>query len=81
MVRVGMVMGCHLVKLCREEYPLWSRLILWVMVEIALIRDDIQEVIDNAIVLKILTNGSLPLWVGMLITSLEVEGIGYPFEK
>lgn len=70
-VRVGVATGCHLAELCREEYPLWSRLILWVMAEIALIGADIQEVIGSAIALKILTNGALPLWAGVLITGLD----------
>ncbi|KAH9292956.1 hypothetical protein KI387_023700, partial [Taxus chinensis] len=69
--RLGVATGCHLAELCREEYPLWARLLLWLMTELALIGADIQEVIGSAIALKILTNGYLPLWSGVLITALD----------
>ncbi|GLJ15998.1 hypothetical protein SUGI_0264970 [Cryptomeria japonica] len=69
--RLGVATGCHLAEICREEYPLWARLVLWLMAEVALIGADIQEVIGSAIALSILTNGYLPLWAGVLITALD----------
>ncbi|KAF5791612.1 putative NRAMP family protein [Helianthus annuus] len=69
--RLGVATGRHLAELCREEYPYWAGKLLWVMAELALIGADIQEVIGSAIALKILTNGSLPLWAGVLITVLD----------
>ncbi|KAM7265918.1 hypothetical protein ACFE04_003601 [Oxalis oulophora] len=41
------------------------------MAELALIGSDIQEVIGSAIALKILSNGLLPLWAGVIITALD----------
>lgn len=69
--RLGVATGRHLAELCREEYPKWARLLLWVMSELALIGADIQEVIGSAIAIKILSNGVLPLWAGVLITAFD----------
>lgn len=69
--RLGVATGRHLAELCREEYPTWARLLLWIMAEVALIGADIQEVIGSAIAIKILSNGFLPLWAGVVITALD----------
>ncbi|KAK9049746.1 hypothetical protein SSX86_031285, partial [Deinandra increscens subsp. villosa] len=69
--RLGVATGRHLAELCREEYPNWAGKLLWIMAELALIGADIQEVIGSAIALKILTNGFLPLWAGVLITAFD----------
>lgn len=69
--RLGVATGRHLAELCRDEYPKWARMLLWVMAELALIGADIQEVIGSAIAIKILSNGFLPLWAGVIITALD----------
>lgn len=69
--RLGVATGRHLAELCREEYPKWAGILLWLMAELALIGSDIQEVIGSAIALKILTNGVLPLWAGVVITAFD----------
>ncbi|XP_044502473.1 metal transporter Nramp3-like [Mangifera indica] len=69
--RLGVATGKHLAELCREEYPTWARMVLWVMAELALIGADIQEVIGSAIAIQILSNGVLPLWSGVVITALD----------
>ncbi|KAK4749423.1 hypothetical protein SAY87_026872 [Trapa incisa] len=69
--RLGVATGRHLAELCREEYPRWARNTLWVMAELALIGADIQEVIGSAIAIKILSNGVLPLWFGVVITAAD----------
>ena len=69
--RLGVATGRHLAELCRVEYPTWARMLLWVMAEVALIGADIQEVIGSAIAIKILSNGLLPLWAGVVITALD----------
>lgn len=40
--RIGVVTGKHLAEICYEEYPKPVRLILWIMVEIAIIGSDMQ---------------------------------------
>ncbi|XAR57747.1 hypothetical protein NMG60_11025999 [Bertholletia excelsa] len=69
--RLGVATGRHLAELCRDEYPKWARLILWLMAEVALIGADIQEVIGSAIAIKILSNGAVPLWAGVIITACD----------
>ncbi|XP_074296546.1 metal transporter Nramp3.2-like [Silene latifolia] len=69
--RLGVATGRHLAEHCRDEYPNWARLLLWVMAELALIGSDIQEVIGSAIAINILSRGVLPLWSGVLITALD----------
>ncbi|KAL5753080.1 hypothetical protein ACOSP7_023251 [Xanthoceras sorbifolium] len=69
--RLGVATGRHLAELCRDEYPKWARMVLWVMAELALIGADIQEVIGSAIAIKILSNGVVPLWAGVVITGLD----------
>ncbi|PKA49773.1 Metal transporter Nramp2 [Apostasia shenzhenica] len=69
--RLGVVTGRHLAEICREEYPLWSGLVLWIMAELALIGADIQEVIGSAIAIKILSGGIIPLWTGVIITAFD----------
>ncbi|KAI6188573.1 hypothetical protein M3Y98_00369100 [Aphelenchoides besseyi] len=54
--RVGVVCGYHMAE------------VLWVMVEIAIIASDMQEVIGTAIALYLLSNQAIPLWAGVLIT-------------
>ncbi|XP_028772598.1 metal transporter Nramp2 isoform X2 [Neltuma alba] len=69
--RIGVATGRDLAELCKEEYPKWARLVLWLMAEIALIGADIQEVIGSAIAIQILSHGVLPLWAGVLITASD----------
>lgn len=40
--RVGVVTGKHLAEVCYENYPKPARIILWLMVEIAIIGSDMQ---------------------------------------
>ncbi|CAM6083362.1 unnamed protein product [Calypogeia fissa] len=69
--RLGVATGCHMAELCREEYPPWARYLLWLMTEVAIIGADIQEVIGSAIAFRILSNGYIPLWAGVLITGVD----------
>ncbi|CAL5187834.1 unnamed protein product [Lathyrus oleraceus] len=69
--RLGVATGRHLAELCREEYPTWARIVLWLMTEVALIGSDIQEVIGSAIAIRILSNATVPLWAGVVITALD----------
>ena len=77
--RIGVATGRDLAELCREEYPLWARIVLWLMTEVAIIGADIQEVIGSAIALRILSLGYIPLWGGVLITGVDGYAYFYPF--
>ncbi|CAM9921466.1 unnamed protein product, partial [Pylaiella littoralis] len=67
--RLGVVTGTHLADVCRTHYNRPAALLLWVMMEIAIIGSDIQEVLGSAIGLQILFG--IPLWVGCLLTALD----------
>ncbi|MCJ8750174.1 hypothetical protein PDJAM_G00259510 [Pangasius djambal] len=69
--RLGVVTGMHLAEVCHRQYPTVPRIILWLMVELAIIGSDMQEVIGCAIALNLLSAGRIPLWAGVLITIVD----------
>ncbi|XP_072927290.1 natural resistance-associated macrophage protein 2-like [Hemitrygon akajei] len=66
--RLGAVTGMQLAEVCRRKYPKFPRILLWLMVELAIIGSDMQEVIGSAIALNLLSVGRIPLWGGVIIT-------------
>lgn len=56
--RLGVVTGLHLAEVCHRQYPRVPRIILWLMVELAIIGVDMQEVIGSAIAINLLSSGS-----------------------
>ncbi|XP_035242767.1 natural resistance-associated macrophage protein 2 isoform X1 [Anguilla anguilla] len=69
--RLGVVTGMHLAEVCNRQYPTIPRIILWLMVEMAIIGSDMQEVIGCAIAFNLLSMGRIPLWAGVLITIFD----------
>eukprot|EP00038_Savillea_parva_P031937 m.92052 g.92052 ORF g.92052 m.92052 type:complete len:563 (+) comp9942_c1_seq1:3261-4949(+) len=69
--RLGVVSGLNMAQMARRKYSPLSRYILWVMMEIAVITSDIQEVIGSAIAIFILSNHKVPLYAGVLITGAD----------
>ncbi len=57
--RLGVVTGKHLAVVCRDGYPRAVSTVLWVMMELAIIGSDIQEVSELCIGAGV---GSFPLW-------------------
>ncbi|XP_041257220.1 natural resistance-associated macrophage protein 2-like isoform X4 [Onychostruthus taczanowskii] len=66
--RLGVVTGLHLAEVCHRQYHKVPRILLWLMVELAIIGSDMQEVIGSAIAINLLSMGRIPLWGGVLIT-------------
>ncbi|XP_056130028.1 natural resistance-associated macrophage protein 2-like isoform X2 [Lampris incognitus] len=66
--RLGVVTGMHLAEVCNRQYHTVPRIILWLMMELAIIGSDMQEVIGCAIAFNLLSSGRIPLWGGVLIT-------------
>ncbi|CAL1541388.1 unnamed protein product [Lymnaea stagnalis] len=66
--RLGVVTGQHLAEVCYQQYKTVPRTILWIMVEIAIIGSDMQEVIGTAIAFYLLSAGKIPLYAGVIIT-------------
>ncbi|XP_077369359.1 natural resistance-associated macrophage protein 2-like isoform X2 [Festucalex cinctus] len=69
--RLGVVTGMHLAQVCHHHYRTVPRIILWLMVELAIIGSDMQEVIGCAIAFSLLSSGRIPLWGGVLITIID----------
>ena len=69
--RLGVVSGKNLAEVCQEKYPRFPRYVLWLMVEIAIIGSDMQEVIGTAIALYLLSLRHIPLWAGVLVTVVD----------
>ncbi|XP_042747325.1 natural resistance-associated macrophage protein 1 [Lagopus leucura] len=67
-IRLGVVTGKDLAEICYLYYPTVPRVLLWLMMEIAIIGSDMQEVIGTAIAFSLLSAGRIPLWGGVLIT-------------
>ncbi|XP_066149659.1 protein Malvolio-like isoform X2 [Euwallacea fornicatus] len=69
--RLGVVTGLHMAELCYYQYQKIPRILLWLMMEIAIIGSDMQEVIGTAIALYMLSNRKFPIWGGVLVTILD----------
>ncbi|XP_066487798.1 natural resistance-associated macrophage protein 1 isoform X2 [Tiliqua scincoides] len=70
-IRLGVTTGKDLGEICHHYYPKVPRVLLWIMIEIAIIGSDMQEVIGTAIAFKLLSAGRIPLWGGVLITIVD----------
>jgi len=69
--RIGIVSGKHLAEVCQEHLLPIPNFLLWVMVEIAVIGSDMQEVIGTSLALYLLTDGWLKIPWGCLITIID----------
>ncbi|MCL7052311.1 hypothetical protein MKW94_024744 [Papaver nudicaule] len=66
---LGVTTGKHLAEICKAEYPVFVKICLWLLAELAVIAADIPEVIGTAFALNILFG--IPVWGGVLITGLS----------
>ncbi|XP_054751455.2 natural resistance-associated macrophage protein 2-like [Lytechinus pictus] len=65
------IIGYHLAQVCYREYPTVPRIALWIMIEIAIIGSDIQEVVGSAVAINLLSNNKIPIYAGCLITGVD----------
>lgn len=56
-------------QVCKEQYGRKTSLALWVLIELAIIGCDLQEIVGSAIAFQILFG--FPLWLGCLITFVD----------
>jgi len=70
-VRLGATTGLHLAQVCHKEYGTVSRYFLWIMIEIAIICSDIQQVIGSALAINILSHNYISISVAILITAAD----------
>src|SRR3954449_11463982 len=65
--RLGVGAGRDLAQACRDSFPRWVSMPLWLSAEIAITATDLAEVIGTAIGLNLLFN--IPLGIGVIITA------------
>lgn len=68
--RLAVATGRDLAQACRDAFPRWMSLPLWVFAELAIIATDLAEVIGTAIGLNLLFG--IPLEIGIFITAADV---------
>ena len=62
--------GRDLAQACRDAFPRWVSVPLWLLAELAIIATDLAEVIGTAIGLNLVFG--IPLEIGVVITALDV---------
>jgi manganese transport protein len=67
--RLGIATGRDLAQACRDGFPRWVGVVLWLACEAAIIACDLAEVIGTAIALNLLFG--IPLLYGAMITALD----------
>jgi manganese transport protein len=68
--RLGVGAGRDLAQACRDSFPRWMSVPLWLSAEVAITATDLAEVIGTAIGLNLLLG--IPLWLGVILTALDV---------
>src|SRR6478609_5628245 len=68
--RLGVGAGRDLAQACRDAFPRWVSMPLWLSAEIAITATDLAEVIGTAIGLNLLFH--IPLGIGVIITAADV---------
>ena len=68
--RLAIASGRDLAQACRDAFPSFVAIPLWLSAELAIIATDIAEVIGTAIGLNLLLG--IPLEIGVIITALDV---------
>ena len=79
--KLGIATGKNLAQHCRDAYPRWVSITLWVMMEIVAMATDLAEFLGAAVGLQLLFG--VPLWLGGILTAaatfliLGVERFGF----
>jgi manganese transport protein len=68
--RLGVVTGKDLAQCCRDWYPRWSRVPMWLLAEVAIGACDLAEVLGSAVALNLLFH--IPLLWAVIITATDV---------
>jgi manganese transport protein len=69
-IRLGVGAGRDLAQACRDSFPRWISIPLWLSAEVAITATDLAEVIGTAIGLNLLFR--IPLEIGVIITAADV---------
>jgi manganese transport protein len=79
--KLGIATGTNLAEHCREQYPRWLTLLMWVIMELVAMATDLAEFLGAAIGFNLLFG--IPLWLAGLLTAaatfiiLSLEHYGF----
>lgn len=73
--RLGLCTGRDLASHLGERYNKGTSVLLWMLIEIAIIAADIQETVGCALAISMLTDGRVPLWAGCVLVSVTAFGL------
>jgi len=80
-LKLGIVTGKDLAKLCSEQYPRPTALVMWAFAELSIIACDVAEVLGCALAFKLILGVSLPVAIGITaldtILVLGLKGAGF----
>lgn len=66
--KLGIATGKNLAELCREHFPHWAVVGLWVLMELVAMATDLAEFLGAAIGFNLLLN--IPLWLAGILTGI-----------
>ena len=69
-LRLGVAAGRDLAQACRDAFPRWFNIPMWLLAEAAIVATDLAEVIGTAIGLNLVFG--IPLEIGVVLTALDV---------
>lgn len=65
--KLGIATGKNLAEQCREHYPHWLTILMWVLMELVAIATDLAEFLGAALGFNLLLG--IPLWIAGLLTA------------
>lgn len=71
--KLGIVTGCNLAEMCRQQFPRRAVYVMWGVSEVAAMATDLAEFLGGAIGLALLFK--MPLMAGMAVTAVVTYGI------
>lgn len=71
--KLGIATGKTLSEVCRDNYPRWASITLWVTAELAAMATDLAEFLGGAVGFYLLFR--IPLFPAALLTGLAISGI------
>jgi len=66
--KLGIATGKNLAELCRENFPPWAVIILWILMELVAMATDLAEFLGAALGFNLLLN--IPLWLAGILTGI-----------
>ncbi len=73
--KLGIATSRTLPEVCRDHYPRWAAITLWITAELAAIMTDLAEFLGGAVGLNLLFH--IPLFPAALLTGVIISGILY----